>query len=79
VEVASVLRVLRNLAVKINIVPLIYRELTSCINDTGYAYRIPELRHKKREEAGLPPLPKSNLAEVSKLIEMTGSAKLLKK
>jgi heterodisulfide reductase subunit C len=79
VEVASVLRVLRNLAVKNDIVPLIYRELTSSINDTGYAYRIPQLRHKKREEAGLPPLPKSNLADVSKLIELAGGSKLLKK
>jgi len=79
VEVASVLRVLRNLAVKNDIVPVIYRELTSNINDTGYAYRIPELRHKKREESGLPPLPKANCADVSKLIELTRGAKLLKK
>jgi len=79
VEVASVLRVLRNLAVKEGIVPLIYRELASSINETGYAYKIPELRHKKREEVGLPPLPKPNLADVSKLIELTGGSKLLKK
>jgi len=79
VEVASVLRVLRNLAVKHGIVPLIYKELTSSIKETGYAYKIPELRHKKREEAGLPPLPKANLADVSKLIKLTGAAKLLKK
>jgi len=79
VEVASVLRVLRNLAVKSGIVPVIYRELTSSINETGYAYRIPELRHKKREEMGLPPLPKSNLADVAKLIELAGGSKLLKK
>jgi len=79
VEVASVLRVLRNLAVKNGVVPVIYRELTSSINESGYAYRIPELRHKKREEAGLPPLPKANLADVSKLIELTGGSKLLKK
>jgi len=79
VEVASVLRVLRNLAVKNGIVPGIYNELASSINESGYAYRIPELRHKKREEAGLPPLPKANLADVSKLIELTGGNKLLKK
>jgi len=79
VEVASVLRVLRNLAVKDEIVPLIYRELASNISETGYAYRIPELRHKKREETGLPPLPKPSLADVAKLIELTGGSKLLKK
>jgi len=79
VEVASVLRVLRNLAVKNGIIPNIYKELTSSICDTGYAYRIPELRHKKRGEAGLPPLPKSSVADVSKLIELTGGSKLTKK
>lgn len=79
VEVASILRVLRNLSVKSGIVPLIYRELASNINDTGYAYRIPELRHKKREECGLPPLPKPNVADVAKLIERVGGSKLLNK
>jgi len=79
VEVASVLRVLRNLAVKNGIVPQIFLELTSNINDTGYAYRIPDLRQKKRVEAGLPPLPKANCVDVSKLIELTKGGKLLKK
>jgi len=79
VEVASVLRVLRNLAVKNGIIPVIFKELTSSINDTGYAYRIPDLRHKKRLEAGLPPLPKADCKDVSKLIELTQSGKMLKK
>jgi heterodisulfide reductase subunit C len=79
VEVANVLRVLRNLAVKNGIVPTIYRELASSINDTGYAYRIPELRHKKREEIGLPPLPKPNVADIAKLVERVGGSKLLNK
>lgn len=79
VEVASVLRVLRNLAVKNDFIPIIFRELASSISDTGYAYRIPDLRHKKRQEAGLPPLPKANCKDVSKLIELTHGGKLLKK
>jgi heterodisulfide reductase subunit C len=79
VEVANVLRVLRNLAVKNGIVPTIYRELASSINDTGYAYRIPELRHKKREDIGLPPLPKPNVADIAKLVERVGGSKLLNK
>ncbi len=79
VEVASVLRVLRNLAVRNGIVPIIFREIATSVNDTGYAYRITELRHKKREEEGLPPLPKANLADVSKLIKVAGGSKLLKK
>jgi heterodisulfide reductase subunit C len=79
VEVASVLRVLRNLAVKNGIIPVIFEDLTSSINDTGYAYRISDLRHKKRLETGLPPLPKANCKDVSKLIELTQSGKMLKK
>jgi heterodisulfide reductase subunit C len=79
VEVASVLRVLRNLAVKNGIIPVIFKELTSSINDTGYAYRIPALRHKKRLETGMPPLPKTNCKDVSKLIKLTDSGKMLKK
>ncbi len=79
VEVTSVLRVLRNLAVKNDIIPNLFRELTSSINETGYAYRITDMRHKKRQETGLPPLPKANLTDVSKLIELAGAYKLLKK
>lgn len=79
VEVASVLRVLRNLAVKSGEVPLIYRELASSINETGYAYKIPEIRHKKREETGLPPLPKPRTSDVAKLIELSHGSKLLKR
>jgi len=79
VEVASVLRVLRNLAVEKGEVPAIYKELASNINETGYAYKIPEFRHKKREESGLPPLPKPKTADVAKLIELTHGSKLSKR
>jgi len=79
VEVANVLRVLRNLAVKSGEVPLIYKELTGSINETGYAYKIPEIRHKKREEVRLPPLPKPKVADVAKLVELTHGSKLLKR
>jgi len=78
VEVESVLRVLRNLAVKEGYVPRIYSELASNIYETGYAYKIPALRHKKREELGLPPLPKASLDKVTRLIELTGGSRLLK-
>ena len=79
VEVATVLRVLRNLAVKSGEVPVIYRELASSLNETGYAYKIPEIRHKKREEAGLPPLAKPKVADIAKLIELTDGKRLLKR
>lgn len=79
VEVATVLRVLRNLAVKNGEVPLIYRELASGLNETGRAYKIPEIKLKKREEAGLPPLAKPKVSDIAKLIELAGGARLLKK
>jgi len=77
VEIASILRALRNLAVKEGLMPVVFRELASNILKTGYAYVIPELRLKKREEQGLPPLPKANLESVTKLFNTTGFSKVL--
>lgn len=79
VEVASVIRILRNVAVERGFVPLIFKELGSSILENGVAYRIPELRLKKREEIGLPPLPKSNTEALVKLAKAIGFSKTLKK
>ena len=79
VEIASVLRALRNLAVKEGFMPVVFRELASNILKTGYAYIIPELRLKKRADKGLPPLPKANLEDVSKLFNLTDFSKTLEK
>ncbi len=79
VEVANVLRVLRNLAVKSGEVPVIFRELASSINETGYAYKIPEIRHRKRAETGLPPLPRPKAADIAKLVKLSHGSKLLKR
>jgi len=72
VEIAAVLRALRNLAVEEGYMPSVFKELASSVQLTGLAYRIPELRLKKREEVGLPPLPKVNIADVAKLFEAVG-------
>ena len=69
VEVASVIRVLRNLAAEKGIVPAVFREQAACILDSGYAYKIPELRIKKRETQGLPPLPKGNTEKIRKVLK----------
>ncbi len=66
VEVASVIRVLRNMAAEEGIVPLVFKEEAASILETGYAYRIPELRLRKRETMGLPPLPKGNAEDIHK-------------
>lgn len=78
VGVASIIRALRNLAVNEGFIPIVYRELASSILKTGYAYRIPELRHRKREKQRLPPLPKANLESIAKLSDVTGFSKLFK-
>ena len=78
VEVAGIVRVLRNMAVKEKgVMPLVYKELASNLLKTGYVYLIPESRHKRREMQGLPPLPKPKLEQISKIFELTGSSKML--
>jgi heterodisulfide reductase subunit C len=68
VEVASVIRVLRNLAAERGIVPQVFRDQAACILNSGYAYKIPDLRIKKREMQGLPPLPKGNPENIRKTL-----------
>lgn len=79
VEVASVIRILRNTAVERGYVPLVFKELGSSILERGIAYRISDLRLKKREQIGLPPLPKGNPEAIMKLANVTGFSKMLKK
>ncbi|MEM3561658.1 MAG: 4Fe-4S dicluster domain-containing protein [Candidatus Jordarchaeaceae archaeon] len=79
VRFSSLLRVLRNLAVKEGYIPDGFRELASNILETGYAYEISESRMKKREAAGLPPLPKANLKRLARLAEIMGFLKKVKK
>ena len=69
VEVASVIRVLRNLAAEKGCVPLVFKEQAASLLESGYAYKIPELRIKKRETTGLPPLPKGNPEKIRKTLK----------
>jgi len=77
VEVASVIRILRNAAVQRGVIPPVFKELGTSILESGVAYRIPDLRLKKRGEIGLPPLPKGNPSALRKLAKATGFSKLL--
>jgi len=79
VEISSVIRVLKNMAVQEGYMPFAFKELAGAIQETGLAYKIPELRLRKRQEVGLPPLPKANVDSVSKLINRTGFSKLMQK
>ncbi len=78
VEVSSIVRALRNLSVKSRgEMPFIFKNFASNILKTGYVYLMPESRVKKREEQGLPPLPKPNLDDVAELFKATGFAETL--
>jgi len=76
-EVASIIRVIRNMAAEQGIVPQVFKELGSNILETGLAYKIPDLKLKKREEQKLPPLSPSDTKAVDKLLELTGFPKLI--
>jgi CoB--CoM heterodisulfide reductase subunit C len=69
VEVASVIRVLRNLAAQQGKIPQVFKDQTNCILNAGYAYKIPELRIRKRESQGLPPLPKAKPEDIQKTLK----------
>ncbi|PVX23141.1 MAG: heterodisulfide reductase [Candidatus Bathyarchaeum sp.] len=79
VDIAGVIRALRNIAVREGVVPPVFRELTDNILKTGYAYKIPALRLKKREEKGLPALPKANTDDIAKLFDVLAVCNVTKK
>ena len=79
VEVASVIRVLRNLAAEQGNVPQVFKDQATSVLEDGYAYRIPELRVKKRETLGLPPLPKGNAESIRKSLRDVGIMRCLEK
>lgn len=79
VEISSVIRALKNIAVREGYMPPVFKELAGAIMETGLAYKIPELRLKKRQEAGLPPLPKADVGSVAGLFNQTNLAKLIQK
>ena len=79
VEVASVIRVLRNLAAEKGMVPFVFKEQACSILASGYAYKIPELRLKKRETQGLPPLPKGNVESIRKSLSGVKFLKVIEK
>jgi len=79
VEVAKVIQVLRNLAAQQDYIPRVFKELGSSILETGYAYRITQLRIKRREDMGLPPLPKGNPERLTKILRKVRFRKFLEK
>lgn len=78
VEVASVIRALKNLAAAEGRIPEVYRMLLGNLVKTGYIYEIPESRIKRREALGLPPLPKVGIEALNKTIRRLDVERLLK-
>ena len=72
---AGVLRALRNIAAREGVVPAVFKELQDNILASGYAYKIPELRVKKRVEKGLPELPKTDVKAVAKLFDVLAKSR----
>ena len=77
VEVASVIRALKNIAAKEGFIPQIFKTQLSNVIKTGYVYRIPESRIKRREALGLPPLPRGNSENIMKSIQKLEIMKIL--
>jgi hypothetical protein len=57
----------------------VFKEEASSILESGYAYKIPELRLKKRETLGLPPLPRGNPESIRKTLHSVGLLRSLEK
>jgi len=77
VEVADVIRALKNMAVENGCVPAAFKEFADNILKTGLAYNVPESRIARRSTLGLPQLPKTNLEDLKKLAEVTHLRKVI--
>jgi len=78
VEIASIVRALRNISAKERKTsPLVYKSLGSNLLKTGYVYVIPESRVRRRLKEGLPPIPKSKVEDVRRILDATGFSTLL--
>jgi len=77
VEVASVIRALKNMAAMEGQIPEVFKVLLGNLIKSGYIYEIPESRIKKREALGLPPLPKANIDGLIKTLQNIGIRRLL--
>ncbi len=69
VEVASVIRALKNMAAEEGYIPQIFKIQLANVVKTGYVYRIPESRLKRREALGFPALPLGNSESIMKSLK----------
>jgi len=69
IEVASVIRALKNMAAMEGRIPDVFKVILGNLLKTGYIYEIPESRVRRREALGLPPLPKVNIEGLAKSLQ----------
>jgi heterodisulfide reductase subunit C len=79
VRVADVMRALKNVAVSEGCIPEHSRIFLTNIMASGSIYKLPLSRIRRRETAGLPPLPLTKTQDLTKLAEKTNTLSLLRK
>jgi heterodisulfide reductase subunit C len=79
IDIAHVITKLKNISVKLNKVPPGIIEEMEAILKTGRTAVVSQSILKKREKLGLPELPKPDLDEIQKLLEVTGAVAQIKK
>ncbi len=67
IEVASVIRALKNMAEK-GCIPQIFKAQLENVLKTGYVYKIPESKAKRREALELPSLPRGKSEGISEML-----------
>ena len=76
VRVADIMTVLKNMAVEEGRTPSAYVQQADLIVKHGRLYEIDEFDNRKREKAGLPPIP-TKCDDIAKIFEATGLSKKL--
>jgi len=79
IDIGHVITELKNLAVKMNNAPPGIIAEMKAILETGSTAAISQSILKKRQTLGLPELPKPDLNEIQKLLEVTGAINQLNK
>jgi heterodisulfide reductase subunit C len=76
VKLSDIMTAVRNIAVKEGHIHPAYQRQLALINTQGKLYEVDEFDNRRRERAGLPPLPTTNEAS-GKILNACGANKLL--
>ncbi|MEM2875449.1 MAG: 4Fe-4S dicluster domain-containing protein [Candidatus Bathyarchaeia archaeon] len=78
VEIADLIYALRNIAASEGYVPSIYSEFMSTLYSEGKLVKVASFTEKKRSLYGLPPLRKTDVEAIKRILEETSFGKILK-